>query len=60
MNRAELAADFAATTLPNHWKTFVLEAHAPDVGADLLTDAFEISRVEPKAVWHTLVLSNGC
>ncbi len=47
MNRRKLAADFAATMSRNHWKTFVLEAHAPDVGVDLLTDAFKTSRVEP-------------
>lgn len=46
MNRAKLAADFAATTGRNHWKTFVLETHAPDVGAELLTDAFKTSWVE--------------
>ena len=47
MNRARLAADFAATTPRNHWKTFVLEAHAPDFSVALLTDAFKTSRVEP-------------
>ena len=57
MNRAKLAADFAETTSPKHWKTFVLEPHAPDVGADLLTDAFETSRVEPteEVYLHRLV-----
>lgn len=47
MNRPKLAADFAAATPRNRWKTFVLEVHAPDVGVDLLRDAFKTSRVEP-------------
>ena len=57
MNRLKLADDFATTTSRNHWKTFVLEAHAPDIGADLLTDAFKTSRVEPTedAYLHRLV-----